>query len=106
VVCCQYGCVPRTIALNLYQLTYSTGTGAVSVLFQSFPYGSRPILQALGAMFLILNIILFVIFLIFAVFRYVKHPEVSATNVILAFTDFLLAVSNDVQTSRAKFVRG
>ncbi|KAB5589488.1 Sulfite efflux pump SSU1 [Ceratobasidium theobromae] len=60
---------PSWFAVNM-------GTGAVSVLFQIFPYGSQPVLQAFGAAFLILNIIIFVVFLVFAILRYVKHPEI------------------------------
>ncbi|KAG8730378.1 Plasma membrane sulfite pump involved in sulfite metabolism, partial [Ceratobasidium sp. 423] len=52
------------------------GTGAVSALLHSFPYGHKPVLHAFGAAVLLLNIILLFVFLAFAIIRYVRHPEV------------------------------
>ncbi|KAH7320451.1 voltage-dependent anion channel, partial [Rhizoctonia solani] len=52
------------------------GTGAVSALLHSFPYGHQPVLHAFGAAFLLLNVILLFVFLAFAILRYIRHPEV------------------------------
>ncbi|EUC54218.1 C4-dicarboxylate transporter/malic acid transporter [Rhizoctonia solani AG-3 Rhs1AP] len=52
------------------------GTGAVSALLDSFPYGHKPVLHAFGAGFLLLNVILLFVLLGFAIIRYAGHPEV------------------------------
>ncbi|CUA77277.1 Sulfite efflux pump SSU1 [Trichophyton rubrum] [Rhizoctonia solani] len=52
------------------------GTGAVSGLLHSFPYGHKPVLHAFGAGMLLFNVILLFVFLGFAITRYVRHPEV------------------------------
>ncbi|KAF8700014.1 Voltage-dependent anion channel, partial [Rhizoctonia solani] len=69
-----YVCTPP--ASPLVANWYTPGTGAVSALLHSFPYGHEPVLHAFGAAFLLLNVILLFVFLGFAIVRYVRHPEV------------------------------
>ncbi|KAG8738280.1 Plasma membrane sulfite pump involved in sulfite metabolism [Ceratobasidium sp. 414] len=51
------------------------GTGVVSSLLWSFPYGPRSILHTLGTVFLALNIILFAIFCVLSTIRSFQHPK-------------------------------
>ncbi|QRV82243.1 C4-dicarboxylate transporter/malic acid transporter [Ceratobasidium sp. AG-Ba] len=66
---CIKNFTPAWFAVNM-------GTGSVSALLYSFPYGSSPVLHVFGTAFLLLNIILFVLFGIISTVRYVKHPEI------------------------------
>ncbi|CAE6376788.1 unnamed protein product [Rhizoctonia solani] len=52
------------------------GTGAVSTLLHSFPYGSQPVLHGLGVAVLILNVCLFGLFSLLSAIRYIRYPEI------------------------------
>ncbi|KAF8601893.1 hypothetical protein BDV93DRAFT_509734 [Ceratobasidium sp. AG-I] len=66
---CIKNFTPSWFAINM-------GTGAVSSLLYSFPYGSQPVLHAFGTAFLILNIILFGLFCVLSTIRYVRYPDI------------------------------
>ncbi|CAE6383364.1 unnamed protein product [Rhizoctonia solani] len=52
------------------------GTGAVSSLLHSFPYGSQPVLHGFGVAILILNVCLFGLFCVLSGIRYIRYPEI------------------------------
>jgi tellurite resistance protein TehA-like permease len=56
---------------------FFVGTGAISIIFHAFPFGtgSQP-LQILSLVFLLLNLVLFVIFLGMSVVRYLMFPDI------------------------------
>ncbi|KAI0266766.1 voltage-dependent anion channel-domain-containing protein [Gloeopeniophorella convolvens] len=56
--------------------TVNMGTGAVSILFAGFPYGSQTdAMKALAIAFFCLNLLLFVLFTAASVARYTRYPD-------------------------------
>ncbi|KAI0032246.1 voltage-dependent anion channel [Vararia minispora EC-137] len=61
---------PAWFAINM-------GTGAISILFAGFPYGSNSlVMQAFAATFFFLNLILFLVFTLISAYRYIRYPDI------------------------------
>ncbi|KAA1476001.1 hypothetical protein DENSPDRAFT_842864 [Dentipellis sp. KUC8613] len=61
---------PAWFAVNM-------GTGAVSILFQNYPYGNETDgMRVMSAIFFFLNLLLFVIFTTTTILRYIAFPDI------------------------------